>query len=123
MTDEQKDYLIWSYEHKAWWSPDHCGYTPNILHAGLYTLAEATEVCECANYAPGVKHEEARLLRDVLATAREWNGSVGDQLAALQGASTRKDELLGLLYGDMEAGAYANAWEKIHAYMSPSPSA
>lgn len=34
-------YVIWSHEHKAWWGPDHCGYTEDLTQAGRYTLAEA----------------------------------------------------------------------------------
>lgn len=73
---EVKDHLVWSYEHKAWWGPNHCGYTPIILDAGLYTHAEATEICESANYAPEIKHEEARTLRAALVRFQAKN-SVG----------------------------------------------
>lgn len=27
-------YLIWSYEHNAWWKPNRWGYTTNIKEAG-----------------------------------------------------------------------------------------
>jgi hypothetical protein len=37
-------YLIWSYEHNAWWKPNQRGYTKNIAEAGRYTLAEAGEI-------------------------------------------------------------------------------
>lgn len=43
-------YLIWSNEHNAWWCPDHCGYTSSVDKAGRYSLSEAIEICNGANY-------------------------------------------------------------------------
>jgi len=37
-------YLIWSFEHRAWWGPDRCGYTTDIERAGRYTKEEAGEI-------------------------------------------------------------------------------
>lgn len=42
--------MIWSFEHDAWWRPDHCGYTTSEEHAGLYPREEAKEICRKANY-------------------------------------------------------------------------
>jgi hypothetical protein len=38
------EYLIWSWEHKMWWGPNHCGYTPHLEEAGRYTEAEAAKI-------------------------------------------------------------------------------
>lgn len=43
------DYLIWSYEHDAWWGPGKCGYTRDETKAGRYQEAEAKEICDNAN--------------------------------------------------------------------------
>lgn len=37
-------YLIWSFEHNAWWAPARQGYTEIIEQAGRYTAAEAGEI-------------------------------------------------------------------------------
>lgn len=34
-------YVIWSFEHKAWWKPARRGYTENLGQAGRYDEAEA----------------------------------------------------------------------------------
>lgn len=36
-------WLIWSNQHRMWWGPRHCGYTPQIEEAGRYTEAEARD--------------------------------------------------------------------------------
>lgn len=42
-------YRIWSIEHRGWWKPGRQGYTPRASAAGLYTQAEAEEICRGAN--------------------------------------------------------------------------
>ena len=44
-------YLIWSNEHMAWWTSAKWEYTYNISEAGLYTWAEARDICKEANIA------------------------------------------------------------------------
>ena len=53
MSNEPEKYLVWSNEHKAWWGPDHCGYTPDVTYAGRYTQDEAIKICNGANYTWG----------------------------------------------------------------------
>jgi hypothetical protein len=43
------EYLIWSFEHNAWWGLDECGYIENIAKAGRYSLAAAERICLAAN--------------------------------------------------------------------------
>ena len=43
------EYLIWSFEHNAWWKPNERGYTTNIAAAGVYSLDRASEICQNAN--------------------------------------------------------------------------
>jgi hypothetical protein len=45
----EKLYLIWSYEHAAWWGPSRCGYTAHLGRAGRYTEVEAIGICANAN--------------------------------------------------------------------------
>lgn len=33
--------MIWSGEHKKWWLKNGCGYSDNIMDAGLYTFEDA----------------------------------------------------------------------------------
>lgn len=35
------DYVIWSNEHRGWWKPGACGYTPHLAHAGIYSRSTA----------------------------------------------------------------------------------
>jgi hypothetical protein len=42
---QEREWLIWSNEHRAWWEPDRCGYTENVAEAGRYTLIEARAIC------------------------------------------------------------------------------
>jgi hypothetical protein len=42
-------YLIWSYEHAAWWRPGRWGYTPELEEAGIYGQAEAEAIVARAN--------------------------------------------------------------------------
>jgi hypothetical protein len=56
-------YLIWSFEHNAWWNPAWRGYTQDVNEAGLYDKEEAEKICENAN-AFGSINEEMRLASD-----------------------------------------------------------
>lgn len=48
MTDNPT-FLVWSFEHDAWWGPGKHGYTTNIHQAGRYSLKDAVEICASAN--------------------------------------------------------------------------
>ena len=39
-----RDYVIWSFEHRAWWRPNSQGYTPHLDEAGRYTKDEAGDI-------------------------------------------------------------------------------
>lgn len=52
-------YLIWSFEHNAWWRENRCGYTEQIDEAGRYDkfatgeIVTSSVLCEeCAVYEP-----------------------------------------------------------------------
>jgi len=46
-------YLIWSFEHRAWWKPDGFGYTLALEKAGRFTLELGAAFVESANrYRP-----------------------------------------------------------------------
>lgn len=62
-------YVIWSFEHNAWWRPGRMGYTQWLVEAGQYSEAEAQEICVQANqYLPaGQLQETAVLLSDAQA--------------------------------------------------------
>jgi hypothetical protein len=42
-------WVVWSFEHNAWWAPDWCGYTPDLAQAGRYSEADARDIEERAN--------------------------------------------------------------------------
>jgi len=37
-------YVIWSYEHRMWWGPNHAGYVDDLADAGRYTAPEAGRI-------------------------------------------------------------------------------
>lgn len=37
-------FLIWSFEHDAWWAPNRCGYTTDISKAGRYSKEDAGDI-------------------------------------------------------------------------------
>ncbi|MEK7125081.1 MAG: hypothetical protein AAB864_01665 [Patescibacteria group bacterium] len=41
---ESENVLIWSGEHRAYWSPNHAGYTDSACHAGRYDRKEAERI-------------------------------------------------------------------------------
>jgi hypothetical protein len=45
----EKNWVIWSEEHGAWWAPDRHSYTRSLNRAGRYSRQEATLICEQAN--------------------------------------------------------------------------
>jgi hypothetical protein len=40
--------LIWSNEHRAWWLPNRCGYSPHVTKAGGYSYSAAVHICRNA---------------------------------------------------------------------------
>lgn len=48
MPETEKQYVVWSSEHSAWWGPDEAGYFTRLGHAGRYTRDEALEICRGA---------------------------------------------------------------------------
>ena len=41
----EKQYLVWSNEHSAWWGENRCGYYTALSAAGRYTRDEALKIC------------------------------------------------------------------------------
>lgn len=37
-------FLVWSWEHEAWWGPARCGYVREIGRAGRYSWDEAADI-------------------------------------------------------------------------------
>ena len=63
-------YVIWSYEHRAWWAPDRRGYTPDLTSAGVYTRAEAERIVAEANANVLAINQWCLALEDALAEER-----------------------------------------------------
>ena len=47
-------FVIWSYEHSAWWRPNHCGYTDSLDAAGRYDAKEAGVIVIDTLYGGGI---------------------------------------------------------------------
>ena len=45
----EKNWLIWSIEHNAWWMPNSMGYTSDRSKAGRYTFQDALAIVKDAN--------------------------------------------------------------------------
>jgi hypothetical protein len=52
-------FLVWSYEHRAWWGPNERGYTNAIVAAGRYTAEQALDIVYGANAITGRLEEIA----------------------------------------------------------------
>jgi hypothetical protein len=37
-------FVIWSFEHRAWWGPGGSGYVADLSNAGRYTASEAGSI-------------------------------------------------------------------------------
>jgi hypothetical protein len=46
---ENDYYIIYSFEHSAWWKKARHGYSRYLNQAGVYTFEEAKEICQNAN--------------------------------------------------------------------------
>jgi len=57
-------WVVWSFEHRAWWAPGRCGYVLALAEAGRYSQAAAQTIEREANrYRPTV-YEWAMPLTD-----------------------------------------------------------
>ena len=43
-------YMIWSFEHGAWWGPNSNGFTRIPMDAGQYSRSDAYKICARRNY-------------------------------------------------------------------------
>lgn len=59
-------WVVWSFEHQAWWKPGKWGYTPDLSAAGRYSEAEARAIEHKANRYSKVIEERALPLSDAL---------------------------------------------------------
>ena len=57
-------YLVYSFEHNAWWAPYSMGYKDKVEEAGLYTREQAVRICRDANEFCDNPNEEMRLASD-----------------------------------------------------------
>lgn len=67
----ERNYLVWSNEHRAWWRADSSGYTRNVAQAGLYTRDDAISISHKARdgWEPGDLPDEIPVL---LADTPRW---------------------------------------------------
>jgi hypothetical protein len=42
-------FVIWSFEHDAWWRPKRWGYTRELAEAGVYSAEESRSIVARAN--------------------------------------------------------------------------
>ena len=54
-------YLIWSNEHRAWWRPKGDGYTRDLKAAGIYSRAEALDICKSSRDGWGAREIPAEI--------------------------------------------------------------
>jgi hypothetical protein len=71
-------YLIWSHKHGKWWKPFELGYTRRFSEAGLYSRADALQICNRS--IPGAAQIKALptlpvRLEDVLLMLRDRSGA------------------------------------------------
>lgn len=49
MSDQDKDYVIWSTRHRGWWTHQWHAYTRIFADAKLFTRDEAFKACSALN--------------------------------------------------------------------------
>jgi len=59
------EYVIWSFEHGAWWRPGSWGYTRELAEAGRFSKAAADRIVADANIVS--VHEVAMLASEAAA--------------------------------------------------------
>ena len=59
------DYVIWSFDHQAWWAPNRLGYTRRLEDAGRYSKIDAGEIVTSSVWCDEVA---------MLVTVAEQNG-------------------------------------------------
>lgn len=64
-------YLIWSYEHDAWWKPGWHGYTKDISEAGRYDEVVAKGICKQANSFGSIN--EKMISEEAVKWERRWH--------------------------------------------------
>jgi hypothetical protein len=68
VTDQDREcWVVWSFEHDAWWGPGGRGYTADLAQAGRYTQAEALDIEWQANHYRPIVYEKALPLADAAA--------------------------------------------------------
>jgi hypothetical protein len=55
-------YLVWSHEHRAWWGPNHSGYTGDVWSAGRYDEAGALDTCGRRGWPRGAPPPEVMVV-------------------------------------------------------------
>jgi hypothetical protein len=61
---DPQPWVVWSFEHNAWWRPHRWGYTADVHEAGRYTEFEAKVIELHANIVR--IHERAMPLEEAL---------------------------------------------------------
>lgn len=83
MADDDKPYLIWSNEHRAWWEADGHGYTKSLAGAGRFSRVVALTICQKAIPGTaarrGLLPELPVLAADVLEMEAGFLSLYGDQ--------------------------------------------
>jgi hypothetical protein len=59
-------FLIWSFEHRAWWCPNEQGYTKTIGAAGVYSFERAAAICAQANCPAHLKDNPTILIEEAM---------------------------------------------------------
>jgi hypothetical protein len=72
-------WVVWSFEHDAWWGANHCGYYTSLLSAGVYTEAAARQI---EQRAAGLTSADCRPER-----ALSLRTALDEAVAAQRGAS------------------------------------
>jgi hypothetical protein len=79
-------YVIWSWEHEAWWGPSCWAYTTELAIAGRYTYGEAQAIVDRANLFSTVAQECLMTLEE----AELWGPPADDAEQMVRHATRRR---------------------------------
>lgn len=72
-----RNYVIWSFEHHAWWKPDREGYVEDVAQAGLYSAREAGDIVTTSIWNDEVAVYSLIAFRDGTPKFHPYKGPVG----------------------------------------------
>lgn len=90
---------IWSGEHRAWWGPDGCGYTPHMEKAGVYLRWDADRRTKHCDPSKLIEIQDAACAPSA---SEDSTADMAARLGRFAQESTRRGEELNAVRSDAQ---------------------